>query len=231
MKIIVVISILIFPLFIFASGFGGFGYFSTGISAFNFDAFNSSLKAHGYEELSNNQFALGGGGYSVLFKHLLLGGEGYGCTVKKIDNDMNKGRIIMGYGYGSIGYAPIMTKNFMLAPIVGFGAYGITIHLIPQNIIGNFDDFLTNPARMSILSTVGIMTTIQGKAMFFIPVSKGEEQAGGILFGITSGYNIALTKGGWKMEDFDISESPKAYLGGFFVHVEVGGFGSRYFAY
>jgi len=227
MRITIFILTLIIPSLLLCSGFLGFGYFSTGISAFNVSALNEALKAHGYEELSENRFVLGGGGYTILWKRLLLGGEGFGCIPTKIENDMNKGNITMGYGYGSIGFAPINTNHFMLAPIVGFGGYGIIMHLIPKNIIGNFDDFLSNPARMSVLRTSGVMTTVQGKMAFFFSPAKNKEQGGGIEFGATFGYNWALTKGGWKIEDFDVADSPKTNLGGFFIHLECGGFGPR----
>lgn len=225
MKWFAFLLLIIFPTFVLAVSSGGLGAFSTGLKALDMDSLNTSLSEHGYETLTTNQFTLGGGGYALVWKRFLFGGEGYGILPNTLDGEEKTAKITMGYGFGSFGVAPVITKHFLIAPIIGFGGYGILMRLIPDDIERDFGGILDDPARISELTTSGFMTTFQCKAYFLFPFTSYEDRESGLTVGASAGYNWALRKGDWSLADFKVHNAPETSMDGFFIHVEVGGYG------
>lgn len=225
--IIILLSISI-PGFIFSAFInGGGGGFYLGYNFLEVNALNDDITSGGYNALPDKRITFGGGGYSILWKGLLLGGEGGGILPLKSESQNYNLKIIGGYGLFDVGFAVIRRSNFLLYPMIGIGHYMLVMDITPKNGDFDFEDFIYNPQRMTSLDCNGFMMTFQGGFDYIINFSNDPSAVGGLLLGFRAGYMYPLGDATWKLGDIELNNAPGSPFKGFFFNFIIGGFGGQ----
>jgi hypothetical protein len=115
------------PTFLTAQG-GGFGHFGLGMARSNFGTLAHDLSVPslmGSVTQKSNGTYIGGGGFGVIGKHLMLGGKGYAGAFSKAEG--TKGTLETGHGWGffNLGYlipAPKGIFGYVYGGVGGGGA-------------------------------------------------------------------------------------------------------------
>lgn len=228
-KLISIVLILFFiPLLSSSAIFnGGGGGFHIGYHLLNINSLNGEIVDGGYDALSDKRIFLGGGGYGIFWKGILVGGEGGGILPMSSENNSNNLNFIGGYGLFDAGFAIIRRPNFILYPMVGFGRYTALLEITPSSGDYDFDDFIGNPYRMTSLDCKGFLLSIQGGFDYIINFSNDPEAVGGLMIGFRAGYLYPLGDTKWQMGDIEVENAPETPFKGFFFNLVIGGFGGE----
>ncbi len=188
----VVIVLVVLTTTIFARGTsGGIGTFGPALGMIDFSPVNRHLQANGFEQLSSTHWMFGGGGYAIA-NRTIIGGAGWGGS-QTVASESVFCEVSYGGGEFRAGYLIIDLKNLLIAPMIGIGGGGYTIHLEPyQHKPFSFDELLQNPGRTSTISYSGFCLNPQ--IGITIPVSF-------IGIDIRGGYNLGPFTSRWRFSD------------------------------
>lgn len=201
---------------------GGGGFFAVGVHETALDDLSARLQAEGYPSVATTLVAVGGGGYSVVADRFLIGGEGYGLIGPARTAG---GRTITaggGYGVFTVGYQFRPSPRWRLHPLVGLGGGAVQLE-IGSTGAEDFDDVLQNPNRSATLTRGQFLVSLGAGAEYrFL----GDRETGGLQVGMRVGYLWAPSRAEWELGDESLRGGPDATLGGPFVRIHFGGWGS-----
>lgn len=215
--------LLLIPGLLAAQG-GGFGHFTVGMAGSGFGSLEKDLSVPslmGLVTLPNSGTALGGGGFGVIGKHLLLGGKGYAGAFRTATSP--NGTVDAGQAYGlfNFGYLNPLPKGFFGYVYGGIGGGGASAKI--KNQSGNtweFGGFQIKNGESGDLGTGG-MAADCGLGIFrFLP-----SEAGGFLLGLQAGYTSGLSSQNWKNGDHVANNLSAWRPGLFYLTLCIGGGG------
>jgi hypothetical protein len=218
------VALLVSPLTAQAIGFGAGGVF-LGLNILNMTELNNVMTPDGYNSLKDNNLFFGGGGYGVIYKHIILGGSGGGFVTQDIDKTGVTGTMRGGYGVFNFGYSLFRTRFLHLFPYGGFGGGGIQLELVPDSGGADFGDIVNNPKQFTILTRNSVCLDAGVEADFLIPLGLSDTGSGGFLLGLRVGYLYFPTNASWKLAGNKVPGGPDTWLTGPYVHIVLGGFG------
>ncbi len=191
--------------YILVSIYGGIGGYTIGISRMANSSINDKLVSIHASEISNILLQ-GGGGYA-LFGKVIMGGTGYGGSIRKTGDSITV-KYGIGGGYFEAGYIPLSLKFVYPAIMLGIGGYSEQL-VISKNIRRfDWDGIWQNPESETELTHGGFSISPS-----FALLIATEKMPVGILIKAT--YNTILSKK-WEFEDgTSLSSYPDAPLGTF----------------
>lgn len=202
---------------------GGEGYFMVGMQMMDIQDLNTILQVHNYPTLDKYYTAIGGGGYGFV-NNYVIGGEGFGLIGNEVSNQNYKLNLSAGYGMFNVGYVIYNQNGLKLFPVVGFGAGGINLTIYEKSNL-DFSDIMNNPKRGSSLSLGGLMFNLGVNVSFTLNLNDNEN-TGGLLIGLSTGYTYFLKLGDWTLFENEISGGPKIGISGFYLRFMIGGGGN-----
>lgn len=136
---------------------------------------------------------VGGGGYGLIGRHLLLGGKGYGASQGKVAN--SRGSVEMGHAYGffNFGYMATPWKGFFPYVFGGVGGGGASMKI--HNLSGStmeFGGISVKPDEKVDLSVGGTAFEIGAGLHHFFG-----SKYGGFKLGLELGYSFAPLDSQW----------------------------------
>ncbi len=203
---------------------GGMGYFSIGGCKLVIDDLNTRLKNKNYPEFEDRFFSMGGGGVGIVHR-LMIGGEGHGMINKSITSGDYDVSLAAGSGFFDIGYIAYATRGFFIYPMLGIGGGGMTLKMINTSGDPSFDDILTNPSRMVILTAGGLLLDLSLGMNFVFSKATNEYSGGGFMFGVRVGYTFTPVKDDWRLEEMKITGGPETGIIGPYIRFQIGGGG------
>ncbi len=207
-----------------ASLVGGSGYFMIGMNHVSLSSLNSQYEGAGFESFSPDFLSLGGGGHWI-FRHFLIGGEGYGLSGKAVTSRGFRNQIMGGMGFFNLGYILFSSENFFLYPLLGLGGGAMNIRMTSTSETPSFHQVLQNPKNETLLEKGGFIINLSLGAEYLInfsPVNKG-----GIILGIRLGYLLMPAKSSWRMNTVEISGGPDVGWDGAYFKLLIGMGGFR----
>lgn len=217
-RVFIILMAFLITVTLFAQGTtGGMGTFGPTLGLINFKEVNAAFERAGIKKLSSPHWMFGGGGYAIA-NRVLIGGAGWGGT-QTVTSESVTCRLSYGGGEFRAGYVVLDLKHLLIAPTLGIGGGGYTMHLQPYNQSPpHFDSLLLHPGRSTRISYSGFILTPH--IALIIPISfVGVELRGGYTFGPFAS--------GWELDDNSVlRDSPKmANANPFFsLNVLFGGF-------
>lgn len=199
MKRWVLFGLICLPALLVAQG-GGFGHFGIGVANSSFGTLAEDLSVPslmGSATVKNSGVYVGGGGFGVIGKHLMLGGKGYAGGFGRTEGP--RGTIEAGHGWGffNFGYLYPAPKGVFGYIYGGIGGGGASAKI--QNRSGNtweFGGFQIKDGESGTLGTGG-MGVDAGIGIFrFLPA-----EAGGFKVGLELGYTSGLGTQLWNNGD------------------------------
>ncbi len=204
---------------------GGMGYSIFGNSTIDIANLNSKLESNGYTKLSESYFCVGGGGHSIINKRWIIGGEAYSLLGDESTGADFKASTYIFQGFANIGYIIFSKKGLSVYPLLGLGGGSMKLTFSEKNASYSFDEVLTDPKREATLTAGGFLINLALGLDYYIKLGENEEGHGGLLLGLRAGYTLAPSKGGWGMNDVELSGSPDVFMTGPFVRIIFGGGG------
>lgn len=198
---------------------GGFGYFTPGYLMYSLEEFNEYFEPDAYAPVKDNGITLGGGG-TLLVRNFLLGGEGHGVLSKKASSSLMNAELESGWGMFNIGYVVFARKSFLLYPKLGIGGYSHELTLKDQIAGTTMDTVTAGDYSGTMLSRKGMLGSAEIN-FDFIPTTQ-ESSAGGLVFGLAVGYQMAFADKGWEAYGTKVSGGPNINPSGLFVRLHVG---------
>jgi hypothetical protein len=165
---------------------------------------------------------LGGGGGAVLFRHLWLGGKGYGLVTGGFDNAAGTASLSGGGGGLELGFVAVSSRRLMVIPYLGVGGFGTTLEVTNRTA----DDFVDGtyvlvPAGQRSTFDAGFWTLDAGlrvERLFFWKNS-------GIAVGGELGFISSFTSPAWEVGNVELGGHDHAGLDGVYLRLTLGGGG------
>lgn len=198
---------------------GGGGYVSIGTNAISNPSLDRSLGRYHLPMFGSGQkyFTFGGGGGSFI-NRFYFGGYGEGHLGLSASNDLYKSKMGGGHGFAHIGYALLQRESVVFYPTIGIGGGGTTMRIDEGlNYSENISGLLLGPGTK--LST-GYMLLKLGLSADF-PVNPSPSR-GGLLLGVSAGYQLVPFSSPWKDGDQTVSELAKFDPSGFYLRLKIG---------
>ena len=203
---------------------GGMGYFMMGVGTNDIGNLNSMLKDYDYWDMSDMFISLGGGGHAII-KRFIIGGEGHNIIGDVVTSGDTKTSLWGGYWLVNMGYMAYATKRLRLYPLVGFGGGGLIFKIVDIQGSPSFEDLLDDPTRSVEMSTGSWLVSVSFGLDYLIAHEETEMGVGGMILGFRAGYNFALSKGEWELDDVAVSDGPEIGFTGPFFRLIIGGGG------
>jgi hypothetical protein len=204
--------------------YGGSGSFNLGIQTMDVEPINDIISRYGYEDLSNTNISIGGGGQFYLGSWV-ISGEGGFIGQDDVQNDSYTLRFGAGYGMFSIGYGIVDKERFFLYPSIGGGFYGTGLQLSQRNESASFEDLFAEPsANEDRTISTGAFTgagEVALNADFWLSSKDGN--AYGLMLGLSAGYRFSGSAEFENIAGSELANSPDFNPGGAFVTLRVGG--------
>ena len=194
-------------------GGGGFGYFGPTVAQVDYAGVNAALGRAGFTDtLSSLHWMMGGGGYALAGR-VIIGGSGWGGDQNVSSSTLNC-RVTYFGGQFEVGYAPLVTRHFIVAPALGIGGSGCRIALEQATSdVENLDSLLARPGRTSQLSFSRL--TLTPELIVHVPISFVGIQ-------LKAGYLYSPTSPVWKLDDGGrLLKAPKMSTGAAFLGLNV----------
>lgn len=204
---------------------GGMGYSMFGWSTIDIKALNSRLESKGYSNISDNFISFGGGGHGIINNKVIIGGEGHGVFGKEVTSGNYKNSINVGYGFFNLGYIVYSVKELRFYPLLGLGVGGMNLKIVEKVTSLSFDDVLDDPKRRVELSTGGFLLNLALGIDYLLKLGEDEKGKAGLIFGLRAGYTLSPFKGGWDMDEIEISGAPEIGITGPYIRLMIGGGG------
>ena len=107
--------------------FGGWGGVSLGVQYLDLSDLNDFLDPVGFDEVSSLRPTIGLSGHAMIFDRILLGGRGSVMRVTAEADDIDMA-FTSGWGQVEAGYVMYQGTYGMVAPMIGLGGYGHSLH-------------------------------------------------------------------------------------------------------
>lgn len=203
----------------------GMGYSMLGMSIIDIKDLNARLESKGYSEISDNFFSVGGGGHGIINNRLIIGGEGHALLGEEVTSGNYKNSITIGYGFFNLGYVVYSIKDLRVYPLLGLGGGGMNFKIAEKVTSLSFDDVLDNPKRSVELSTGGFLLNLAFGLDYLLKLAEDEKGKAGLILGLRAGYTFSPFKGGWQMDEIEISDAPEIGITGPYIRLMIGGGG------
>jgi hypothetical protein len=200
---------------------GGAGYFAIGAHSAKIGALNDRLEAAGYPTFAREMISIGGGGYGVVAKRLLLGGEGHGLMTSQKGFQSRDVSVGGGYGLFTLGYLFRPRPKLRVYPQLGIGGGGLQLDIGSAGTADDFDEVLDDPNRSSTLAQAGFLIRLGGGVRYQF----GPPGRGGFQLGLQAGYLLSTLDSDWQLDDSSLSGGPDSTMQGPFVQLTIGGGG------
>lgn len=203
---------------------GGAGFFAIGIHSIDIASLNTRLDNAGYPTFASTTVSIGGGGYGVV-NRILLGGEGHALLTG--DKGVNGRDVSVGAGYGlfTLGYLFQPSSSLRVYPQLGFGGGGLELEIGSQGDAQEFDDVLDAPNRSATVGRASLLVRLGAGLEYEF---SGPDETGGFRLGLRAGYMLAPVHSDWTLDETTLSGGPDATLQGPFLHLTIGGGGSKH---
>jgi len=201
---------------------GGMGYFTFGVTQFDFKNLNKELWLNGFPELNENIISFGGGGHFQI-KRFIIGGEGQGFLASKTSNENYSTYGTGGYGFFNFGVAIYQKNKFSSYALIGLGGGGYSID-ISENGEVDFDNIMAGDFKQIHLTGGGFLMNFSVGTDFFVLGNTSDDGVGGISVGLRFGYTLDVANS-WSTENQVISNMPTSNMSGPFVKILIGGGG------
>jgi hypothetical protein len=202
---------------------GGMGYSMLGRSTIDIKDLNTKLESKGYSKISDNFFSVGGGGHGIINNRLIIGGEGHGLLGEEVTSGNYKNSLNIGYGFFDLGYIVYSIKDLRVYPLLGLGGGGMNLKIAEKLTSLSFDNVLDNPKRNVELSTSGFLLNLALGIDYLLKFGEDEKGRAGMILGLRAGYTLSPFKGGWEMDEIEISGAPEIGITGPYIRLMIGG--------
>ncbi|HEY9113425.1 MAG TPA: hypothetical protein VIN10_01915 [Bacteroidales bacterium] len=232
-KLSAVLVFLTFSLFSIsqeANKSGGYGFFAPGIMIGSLSNLETNLQTDGLlassENLPSISTNIGGGGYGLMDKRLIVGGYGFGNFFSKTTSSVATIKLAGGGLIAQVGFAAYNKKNMLIFPTVGFGFMGTTMTI--DNTSSKDQHFGDN-----LIPAGSIIEASEGNAMLDIAVNFNKllSKTGnsGFCVGASVGYMLSLSDTDWQNVQTKqaITGVDDTGYNGFYVKVIIGGGGFK----
>lgn len=197
--------------------YGGMGFVMPGYRTLSVENINEEFASHGFPQLDERNFSIGGGGYGII-NGFLIGGEGHGITEKTFTNVEHKTSLKGGYGVFTMGYILASSRNFLLYPLVGVGGGMIDMEISEKNTL-DFDDVMTNPRRSIHLIQKNMVLDFSLNTTFSLWSN------GGLMIGARVGYMMTPYTSKTTSNGLEVYNAPEVNYDGLYFGVSFGGGG------
>lgn len=202
---------------------GGMGYSMFGRSIIDIKDLNAKLESKGYSKISDNFFSVGGGGHSIINNRFIIGGEGHSLLGEKVTSGNYTNSIYIIYGFFNLGYIVYSIKDFRVYPLLGLGVGGMNLKITEKLTSLSIDDVLDVPTRGVEISTGGFLLDLALGIDYLLKFGGDEKERGGMILGLRAGYTLSPFKGGWQMDEIEISGAPEIGIKGPYIRLMIGG--------
>jgi hypothetical protein len=186
---------LVLPAFAVSQS-GGFGHFSAGWTGSGFGHLDENLSAPalmGPVNLSRTGVFIGGGGFGLAGKHLLLGGKGFAADFGSIRTERGTAKASQGWGFFNFGYLHELPGEIWSYAFCGLGGGGAGVQL--SNSSGHtwdFGEFEIRDGQSASIGTGGMGIDFGLGVQKFFPDSRG-----GFKVGLELGASLGMTSERW----------------------------------
>jgi len=204
---------------------GGMGYGMFGTSIIDMSDLNAVLVRNGYSELSDSYFSVGGGGHSIINNKWIIGGEFHSLLGEEVQSGEFTTSMYIVHGFASVGYTVFQIQGLRLYPLIGIGggAMNLTIKEKPASL--SIDEVLDDPQRGVTLTAGGFLINVAVGADYFLQFGQDETGRGGMMLGLRAGYTLSPVKGGWAVDELEVTGAPKMGITGPYIRLMIGGGG------
>lgn len=208
---------------------GGFGYGSLGFSYGTIANLEADLQS---DELmctycSTPQFAwnIGGGGYGLFAKRLIIAGSGYGLIYPTTESETATVKTKGASGFFSLGFALVNNNGWLIYPAVGVGvtAHTMKIHNKTDGSIYFGDNLIHSGTQTEFWSGMPMVEFKIGLNKMLKNITRGP----GI--GMDIGYQFNIKEGEWKNNETGevVGDVSTTGYQGLFVTLTIGGGGFK----
>jgi len=194
------------------------GSFELGQHSIDLSDVNTELSRNGAGQFDDMNTTIGGSGYIILNRRLLLGGEGAGFWQSASGTDA-KAKIEGGYGFFDVGLVPVHTQNLLIYPILGIGGGGAKLRFRSRTgysyVFGDevlYEDEEPGFGAFAMNFSLG--------AEYRFELFKSRRHVGGLSLSMRTGYVWLPFESDWRVYDFEIFGSPPATFAG--PHAKLG---------
>jgi hypothetical protein len=182
---------------------------------------NHMLSDQNMQTLNDDNLCFGGFGAGQLGDHLLLGfGAGGFWQKERSDSVLMK---LSGLEASiDAGYLLHLGERVNVYPLVGVGLGWTMFKLIPDSGTPSFGEILSDPHRMSKLTSSGLLLNFGMGAHCLVYQRMGEYKTENWYLGLRVGYKYMPSPSDWSMEDLEISGGPEVSLSGPYLHFYLG---------
>ncbi|MBL7812862.1 MAG: hypothetical protein JNL57_11610 [Bacteroidetes bacterium] len=185
------------PVFAALHAQGGFGHFSIGVAQSTFGNLARDLSVPslmGSASVKGSGTSIGGGGFGLVGKHLLLGGKGFAGAFGKSTGPNGTLQTGHGWGFFNVGYLKPIPSRWWGYFYGGFGGGGASAELTNQSgSTWEFGGFQIKNGEKGSVGTGGMGFDAGVGAFRFLP-----SPAGGFMVGIQAGYCSGIGTQFWK---------------------------------
>lgn len=209
---------------------GGYGFFSPGVLIGSYANLESNLQTDGLlasgDNLPSVSTLIGGGGYGLLDKHIIIGGYGFGNFFSKTSSSVSTIKLAGGGLIAQVGYAAYNKKNMLLFPAFGFGFMGTNMTI--DNISSELQHFGDNPIPAGTLIEASHGNAMMDISFNFNKVLSSNGK-GGFCVGASAGYMFYVSDTDWQNVQTKqaITGVDDSGYSGFYIKVVIGGGGFK----
>jgi|GEM_PF-1153797 len=196
------------------------GSFELGKHDVDLSGVNAELDRNNAGSFNSMNTTIGGSGYFILDRKLLIGGEGAGFWQSTSGTDA-RAKIQGGYGFLDLGLVPIYTENLLVYPMLGIGGGGARLSFRSRTGSDFYfgDEILyeyEEPGFGSFALNFAVGTEVRFK--FF----QSRTSMGGLSLSGRAGYIWLPVEASWSVYDFEIFGSPEATFAGPYAKLGIG---------
>ena len=194
--------------------------FELGKHDINLSGVNAELARNGAGSLDGMNTTIGGSGYFILGRKLLLGGEGAGFWQSTSGPDA-RAKIQGGYGFLNIGLVPLYTENLLVYPMLGIGGGGAKLSF--RSRTGSdfyFGDEILYEYEEPGFGSFALNFAVGSEVRFKLYESR--TNMGGLNLSARAGYIWLPVEASWSVYDFEIFGSPEATFAGPYAKIGIG---------
>lgn len=228
LSVLLALSLLSFSQDAYKSG--GYGYFAPGVMIGGLSNVESNLQDDGIlasgESLPSVSTNIGGGGYGLIDKRLIVGGYGFGNFFSKTTSSVATVKLSGGGIIMQVGYAAYNKNKMLVFPTAGFGFMGNTMTI--DNTSSGDLHFGNNNIPAGTLIQVSEGNPMMDFAVNFNKLLSKNGNSG-FCVGASLGYMLKLSTTDWQNVQTKQAVTGVDDTGyqGFYVKVIIGGGGFK----